>query len=1545
MVELIILFLIIFAFGIRTSWFQTFLAQQVASYLSGEFQTEVSIDKVDIVFFDLVDIEGVYVEDKIKDTLLYSEDIRINIADFSFKESFVDIDEVALTNANVNLKKYKGDTTFNFQHIVDYFASDEVDTTASSDFKVNVQKIALTNINFVYEDQNSRPLDYGIDYSNLGIQNLSGEFSEFGMEAGVIKAKIKDLHFKERSGLVLTKFSSDASYSPTRIGLDNLVLGFNNSVLISDNLELLTPNGAEDFSDFVHKVSINGNVRDTKLDLVDVGYFVPAIQGMDAKVNLNNIDISGHVYGMKLGNTDITLLDSTIIRGSFQIPDLDHPEDAFFQDNIALFQTTVSDVQQLKLTPFLGGDDYLNLPPSMASAGLIQLKNGHFTGYLNDFQVDGDLTSGLGNVSSEYGLNFYKKDGEDIYYYKSGKEGLWKDIQVTNLDLGALSGNSMLGKTTGYLSIGEGSKGLNMDEMDIKFKGEFEEIVLNDYSYQGINIREGRFAKEVFDGVIDVEDDNLALHYDGSVDLKGEMKFKFDVLIDSAVLSKLNNRTDGVIEKLKSKVHVEIAGSSLETIDGSVFIEGFAYQEDEINFELDSLRLDIDRDPLSDSITLTSELLDLRLTGKYDLLDMWPVVQNQLSRVASNIVAPVDISKTKNEFFDLEIDLKNVNPFFQFLEEDIYVAEDSRVRSSYNSDKIKLNVDIASDLITYEGMKFTDIKLVSYFDSVRANIQYQISKVELSDSLGVSNAALFCYVKNNKFSTNIGWDALGNVEPALFAFNTHLQENKDVVTEFKPSFFFLKSQKWDINPDSKLLWNKDIFEFTDFEIVNGDHLVDLHGKVSHDPKDWLYFQVKDFDLEALNGLTGGIDLGGILNIQGGVSDVYNNIRFMSVSDVKGLFVEGELVGDLLVDSKWNKESNSVGIRGNLKRDNKETFKFAGNYFTEKERDNINLDLIFDYTDIGFLNAFSDPDLYTNIAGILNGKLNISGEVSDPIIDGKLDVVTANVKVPMFNVTFGASGGINFGHDEIIVDYMNVTDQEGNNAIASMQIYHYDWKDWNYDITLDMEGPLVSNRFLVMDTYYKDGDFYYGKAYITGDVNIFGYEGITEITVNATTEPGTDIKLAMYGTGDLEESSFIVYDSIVPVINLAAINDNPDQLETSGLIMNMNFDIRKETKATIVFDPIYEDQIEVDKGEGKLTLNVDEFGEMDMFGDYTILEGKYKMNVKGLVKKEFSIEENSSLKWTKSPYDAIIDIKATYNTNTSLEPIMPLGAKDVSKTKESVNATLVMQRKLMDPEITFDISAPDANRDGQDAIANIKGNADNLSKQFFALVALDRFISTNGKSSGNGSAFEKAMESQLNGILESFDQGLTVDIGDGGSVNYERDLGDKLTIITSLGVVTGEDQTNGLIGDIRVEYKLNDDGTFTVNAFNESNHGTDAEKGPFTQGVSLHYEETFGTWRESRLLQGFLNIFRKKENDVDLKKDKSNGKKKPVKGARENLNKDLPSEDTTKLGITIQPKTNNPEANEVITLAVDRNDIPLRQAKLARKTKNLKLINS
>ena len=1489
MIEFVLVILIFLSFAVRTSWFQTYLAQQAAAYLSSEWGTEVRIDKVDLVFFDIFDVEGVYLEDIRQDTLLYSESIRININDFNLNEPSVDLDNVELTRAHVYLKQYERDTVFNYQHIADYFASDTEEDTTTSAFRLNVREVTLSDIHFTYQDQNAEPLAFGLDYSNLGIRHLHGSFTNFGLDGDLIYTAVRNLRFQERSGVTLMNLTTDFKYSKEGIGLNQLTLALNNTRLNADSLVLRTPNGSEDFSDFVNAVYFSGNLIRSHVNLADVAYFVPTIEGMNDVVNLNRVDIAGPVYGMRLNNTDISLLDSTVLQGNFQIPKMDEPGAIFLDERITHFQTTVSDIERLKLTPFLDSADNLILPSSIKKAGLIQLKNGHFTGTLEDFVVDGDVYSGLGNVYSEYGLRFWRVGEGDqaIYHYSSSGDNPGKDIELDRVDLAALSGNKLLGITTGYISVGAGSHGLSLDEMDIKFFGKFESVTLNDYAYSGIEIKKGSFRNNIFDGEIDIEDDNLRLVYDGSVDLKGQMKFDFDVKIDSAYLAMLYDSEDGRKERFESRIKVNITGTSINDLYGSVEINDLAFKEGDIDFRLDSMDIQIERTDSSDHIGIHSELIDLDLDGKFDLTDMWAIVQHQFARIADHLVEDVPIEDSKNEFFELSVNLKNITPLMQFTGHEIEVAGGSTIESSYDLEELRLKTKISSDFVRYDGMYFEEIDLRNYFDSVRANFTYQIGKIKLNDSLGVTNAAIFSYVKDNEFSTNVGWDGLGDVEPALFAFNTHLHENKDIITEFKPSFFFLKSHKWDISPDSKLLWNGPVFEFTDFDIHNGDHVVQLDGRVSEDPDDWLYVVVKDFELSDLNGILDGvITIDGLLNIDAGISNVYKDIRFMALSDVKDLIIDGELVGDILVDSKWDRVEESISLNGNLKRDDKETFQFLGNYFTSRKKNNIDLDLIFDYTDIGFLNAFSDPELYTDIEGILNGKLRVTGEATAPNIKGALDVVTANVKVPMFNVSFGLSGNINMNTNKISADYLNIYDQEGNNAIANMTITHSKWADWRYNVKLLMEGPDVSDRFLVMDTYYRDGDFYYGKAYISGDVTINGSTDLTKITVNAVTEPGTDISLAMYGTGDLEESSFIVFDTIVPVYDASDLNSDDSKIETTGLIMDMNFDITKDTRATIIFDPIYEDQIVVDAGSGNISLNVDEYGEMDMYGDYTIEKGAYNMRVKGVARRDFIIEPGSSLKWTKSPYDALIDIGAIYHLDQiDFQPILPPGLDN--EIVADVNAKLLMTRTLMDPELGFVIESKGAGELGKSSLKAL--DKDEIKKQFFALVALGRFLPAHGNSSSQGLGLTGIAEDQLNALLDKFDKGIAIDLDpNAASFDYSVNLGDKLTLTTSLGVVSGdEEQAGGLIGDIMVEYELNDDGTFTVNVFNESNQGSDAtEKGPFTQGVGLYYEETYNTWEQFKLLQGFLNIFRSSDKDVQIRKKDSNGNKRSVEKALE-----------------------------------------------------------
>ncbi|MFT4602681.1 MAG: hypothetical protein ACI857_002868, partial [Arenicella sp.] len=74
----------------------------------------MSIDKVDIRFFDKVELEGIYLQDIQKDTFLYAKSINANISDWSISEGFVEVSNLSLNEGHVHIKKYEGDSTLNF---------------------------------------------------------------------------------------------------------------------------------------------------------------------------------------------------------------------------------------------------------------------------------------------------------------------------------------------------------------------------------------------------------------------------------------------------------------------------------------------------------------------------------------------------------------------------------------------------------------------------------------------------------------------------------------------------------------------------------------------------------------------------------------------------------------------------------------------------------------------------------------------------------------------------------------------------------------------------------------------------------------------------------------------------------------------------------------------------------------------------------------------------------------------------------------------------------------------------------------------------------------------------------------------------------------------------------------------------------------------------------------------------------------------------------------------------------------------------------------
>ncbi|KAA6436602.1 translocation/assembly module TamB [Dyadobacter flavalbus] len=141
--------------GIQTPFGQNFLTTQANSYLRKKLKTKVNIEKVRFDVPDWILLEGVYFEDQHGDTLVAGKRLYVDLDMYSLIKGNVGINKVEAEGINANITRVLPDTVFNFQFIVDAFASADttaqVDTT-SSPLEMRLNQLSLKDIRLSYRD-------------------------------------------------------------------------------------------------------------------------------------------------------------------------------------------------------------------------------------------------------------------------------------------------------------------------------------------------------------------------------------------------------------------------------------------------------------------------------------------------------------------------------------------------------------------------------------------------------------------------------------------------------------------------------------------------------------------------------------------------------------------------------------------------------------------------------------------------------------------------------------------------------------------------------------------------------------------------------------------------------------------------------------------------------------------------------------------------------------------------------------------------------------------------------------------------------------------------------------------------------------------------------------------------------------------------------------------------------------------------------------------------------------------------------------------------
>jgi hypothetical protein len=1453
---LVILSAVLFV-ALQTESFQTWAAQRATAYLSSELGARVEIGKLKFSLVKNVTLEDVFVEDQHHDTLVSGKSITVNVKNFSYKHTKLNLDEATLSNVKVKLIKYKGEPDWNFQFLADYFdsgPSGPKDTTKSP-WKITYGALSLRNVDFTYRlMRDTDKVVRNMNYNNIHVSNVYGRLSDIDFRGDSIFAQITNLRATEQCGIVLENLTTKAIVAPTLLRCDSIYLKTPNSIVRGKFTFNYTT--WDDYNDFINKVYIKGKLIDsTYVSFNDIAYFAEELNDFNEGVYLKG-RVRGFVNDLSGSDMDLRYKQNTRFKGDISITGLPDIDKSYIHFDAEKLATSKSDLEKIPLPPF-DKPTYLELPDNISRLGVVSYK-GKFDGFIHNFATYGTFKTDIGNIRTDLQVN-NTVAGKPVKYSGS--------VSTTNFDFSKIFTKSNI---VGPISMNAKitGQGITMSELDTQFDGVVESITYNDYKYDHLKI-DGEFQHKIFKGQLVSKDSSANFDFNGTIDFNNKLpRFDFISTINNFDLAKTNFATKQLNGRVSSQIYINLNGDDLDNLSGQVNLDNTVYDSGKKKYTLPTFNLELNQEEEIKTIALHSSIANATLKGKYKLSTLPDAFTQYLNSYFPTFV------KTHTRFIfndeaDIDIRIKNFTPIQELFIKDLSLSPNTTVKGSFDAAISYLYLKTNSELIDYSGIKFRNntIDVNSLINGV--SIKYDASSINLSDSFAFRNPTLKVVANDKVSSFNMGWNNFSMPDNEGDITGNIIFGSSQAQIDFNRVKFVINDSTWQIVKLNPVYIDSSFYiTVKPITFYNQNQLITFDGRMSADSSEKMDIFVQNFKLSQFNGLLADaqITLDGMLTGNTSVYGMFGKRIIDSDFSFNGLMLNNKLIGNAEVKSTYDRAKQVVKVDGfsafakdfdgNLLKN----IEFKGYYFPEKDTNNVDITFKAEPFDISLLQPYL-KDILTIKVGYLNGTGRVTGTPAEPKINAKLKFYKCVMLVDYLNVQYNVSGNVDIYPTQINFENIEIRDKYGNVGSVYGNIFHSNFKNMRIDFDIN------TNKLMLLNTNSGNNPDYYGTAYASGNAGIYGFVDDIKMEMTMKTAAGTRFYIPLDGPSEIGNNEFIRFVTKDTVKVLKAPS-------ASGFSLDFNLEATPDAEVQLIFDEKSGDIIKA-RGEGNLNMKINSKGKFDMYGDYVLTTGDYLFTLENFITKKFEIQKGSSIKWNGSVYKANIDIAAIYRQRASVRPIYPA---DSSGKRYTVDCKLYMKNKLMAPDITFGIELPTIDENSRSAIASVLMDENELNRQVFALLLLRSFITPlSGATGGSGitaggaaantstEMLSNKLSTWLNGVTKDVDVGVNYRPGTGLS-NEELDLtlnkqlfNNRLVIDGNFGVSNNSNSSrsssnangNNLIGDVTLEYKLSSSGKYRVKGFNRSNDNTQVinNGGPFTQGVGIFYREEFESLNE------------------------------------------------------------------------------------------------
>jgi hypothetical protein len=1433
---------------------QTWAAKKAANYLSEQLNTKVDIASLYIKPFSAVVLDSLYVLDKQQDTLVSIPKLTVDLNGFSLfssiKKHIIDFKLIELDNGSFYLKNEK-DNISNLQFVLDYFQStDTTKTKPGKPWNLVFEKTVVNNFHFRYKDQTRNVFTKAVNFDDIDVRNFSVTVLNMDLKNHLFKGDVRNMTLKEKSGFYLKNFTSMATVDSNQILVQHLFIQTPNSTL--KDYFRMNFKGFKDFDDFENKIHMDGDFKSSHISSTDISYFAPSLKKVTFELGVDG-RIKGLVNNLKATNLLVTTAQATYIKGDFSLRGLPDWDNTFLELKFEQIATNKKDMDYL--FGHFTGDPKAKAPDILSKFGNINF-TGRFTGLQNDFVAYGTFKTALGRFDPDINLKI-SKAGTPTY---SGK------INAYDFALGKLLDQDVVGRTTFNATInGSGDALKNLDE---KISARIKYFDFKNYSYNNLVVN-GTFAKKIAAAKISINDKNIKLDLDGSMDLNPTLPvYDFTASVNDAQLRKLNLLNDTIT--FTSRLNAKFSGNDLKNFEGKISLSPTRVIDPRNNYLIDTLSLQANGKGDSRTISFISDFADGSIKGSYDLATLPAYFETIVKKYIPSL--KLKIAEPKPQNFAFNLTLKNLDPITAMFAPGLKVPDRGSFVGKFNSNDKTATINGYIKTINYGTTVFHDLILDESTTDDQMDINVALNRIDLTDKLFIKNINITNFLKRDSLNFNVKLadkDATNQLD--LYGLINFGPDTTARLT-LLPSDIILEHQNWRLQKNTSIRLLDGKTQVSGFVFSNGQQNVKIDGLISDSPTDKLKVTFDNFNMHTLDQLTkaANVSLTGILKGDVFITGVTKNPGVDAHLGIDSLRLNKTLVGNVKIESSLDNDRKQANVKLNILNRGLETLNIGGTYALGKENaDKLDVDIKMNQSEAIILEPFV-KDLVSNLKGTISTDLKLTGTASKPQLNGEITLNNTGVTVNYLKTAYTVNDKLTVKNSVVNIDKMVMKDAHGGEGAVTGTV------DLNDLSNPDIEATVIAKNLMALNTNFKDNHLYFGTAYANGTFKFNGPVDNMNIDITASTGAGTVFNIPLNTSSTVGDYDFIRFVSHKDTAKAVA---KPRSF--NGI--TLNFDLTIDEKTTVKITTDY--GILEGTGQAKnLNLHINDLGDFDMYGSFLITSGKFDFTAKNFINKIFTVNQGGTISWSGNPTNAQINLNAIYEVRTDPKNLYSAaGVTPPNPKVVLVQAELLITKSLIQPNIDFDFNFP-TDPSIKDDLGTYLADNNNRSTQALSIIVRREFAAATGSNFTNqvvntaGSAFSEFAFNKLNNVIAQSNVIKNFDL----NIRSYNDLSATYKIFNQRLILNGSvfsntgssnifnsgsvlnQNPNNLTTDFEGSYLVRKDGSlaahYSYRVLNATTLNTiDQLSAQYVNGLGLVYQRDFDTFGE------FLRNFFRRTN--------------------------------------------------------------------------------